>query len=140
EDAKDLGARMLKGNFTLIDLYEQMVAMKKMGPLNKIVEMIPGFSQIKMPKDMLKVQEGKLDKWKIAMDSMTKTELEDPMILDSGRIDRIAKGSGLNPFNIRELIKQYRQGKKMMKMMKGSGDMNKMMKKMKGKMPKGFGM
>ena len=131
EDAKDLGARMLKGNFTLIDLYEQMVAMKKMGPLNKIVEMIPGFSQIKMPKDMLKVQEGKLDKWKIAMDSMTKTELEDPMILDSGRIDRIAKGSGLNPFNIRELIKQYRQGKKMMKMMKG-GNMDKMMKKMGG--------
>ena len=131
EDAKDLGARMLKGNFTLIDLYEQMVAMKKMGPLNKIVEMIPGFSQIKMPKDMLKVQEGKLDKWKIAMDSMTKTELEDPMILDSGRIDRIAKGSGLNPSDIRELIKQYRQGKKMMKMMKG-GNMDKMMKKMGG--------
>jgi len=45
--------------FNLNDLYEQMMVMKKMGPLNKIMEMIPGFSQLKMPKEMLEVQEGK---------------------------------------------------------------------------------
>ncbi|MCK5283220.1 MAG: signal recognition particle protein [Nanoarchaeota archaeon] len=140
EDAEDLGKRFLKGDFNLLDLYEQMQAMKKMGPLNKIVEMIPGFGQLKLPKEALKTQEGKLEKWKFAMQSMTKEELEEPETMDASRIDRITKGSGLSARDIRELIKQYRQSKKMMKMMKGSGDMNKMMKKMKGKMPKGFGM
>jgi len=140
EDAEDLGKKLLKGEFNLIDLYEQMVAMKKMGPMSKIMEMIPGFSQIKMPKEALEVQEGKLEKWKHAMDSMTKEELEDPEIIDSGRIDRIAKGAGLSAKDIRELVKQYRQGKKMVKMLKGKGDMDKLMRKMGGKLPKGFGM
>jgi signal recognition particle subunit SRP54 len=140
EDAEDLGKRFLKGDFSLIDLYEQMQAMKKMGPLNKVVEMIPGFGQLKLPKEALKTQEGKLDKWKVAMQSMTKEELEEPEIINADRIERISKGSGLGAKDIRELIKQYRQSKKMIKMMKGSGDMNKMMKKFKGKMPKGMGM
>ncbi|MBW2988800.1 signal recognition particle protein Srp54 [Candidatus Woesearchaeota archaeon] len=142
EDAKDLGKRMLKGDFTLIDLYEQMEAMSKMGPLSKVVEMIPGFGQLKMPKDMLRVQEGKLKRWKHAMQSMTKEELERPDdILDSKRIERISKGSGIPAGTVRELIKQYRQSKKLVKMMKGGkGDINSMMKKLQGRMPKGFGM
>src|SRR3989344_1885948 len=61
EDAEDLGKRFLKGDFNLLDLYEQMSAMKKMGSLQKIVEMIPGFSSLHLPKEMLEVQEGKLD-------------------------------------------------------------------------------
>jgi signal recognition particle subunit SRP54 len=69
------------------------------------------------------------------MDSMTKEELEEPEVLDAQRIDRIASGSGLKIQEIRELLKQYRQSKKMMKMMKGEGDINKMMKKMKGRVP-----
>ena len=71
---------------------------------------------------------------------MTKAELEDPEILDSKRIERISRGSGISAATVRELLKQYRQSKKMIKMMKGSGDINKMMKKFQGKMPKGFGM
>ena len=134
EEAEDLSKRLLKGDFNLIDLYEQMKAMKQMGPLNKIMEMIPGLSQIKMPKEMLQVQEGKLEKWKHAMDSMTKEELEDPEIITSSRIERIAKGSGVSTKDVRELLKQYRMGKKMVKMMKGKG-MEKMMKKFQGKMP-----
>ena len=140
EDAEDLGKRFLKGDFSLLDLYEQMTAMKKMGPLTKVVDMIPGFGQLKLPKDMLKTQEGKLEKWKVVMQSMTKEELEEPETIDAERIDRISKGAGLGVSNVRELIKQYRQSKKMIKMMKGSGDMNKMMKKMKGRMPPGLGM
>src|SRR3989338_5020752 len=57
EEAEDLGKRLLKGDFTLIDLYEQMEAMSQMGPLSKVVEMIPGFGQLKMPKEVLQVQE-----------------------------------------------------------------------------------
>ena len=74
------------------------------------------------------------------MQSMNQQELEDPELINADRIDRIAKGSGTKPSEVRELIKQYRQSKKMMKMMKGSGDVNKMMQKFKGKVPKGFGM
>jgi signal recognition particle subunit SRP54 len=141
EEAEDLGKRLLKGDFTLIDLYEQMEAMSKMGPLSKLVDMIPGFGQLKMPKEMLQVQEGKLKKWKIAMQSMTKEELEEPdKTLDAKRIERISKGSGISTSTIRELVKQYRQTKKLMKMMKGKGDINKLMKKFQGKLPKGFGM
>ena len=135
EDAEELGKRFMKGDFSLLDLYDQMQAMKKMGPLSKIAEMIPGMGQLKLPKDMLESQEGKLEKWKIAMQSMTEQELEEPDSIDSSRIERIAKGSGVSIKEIRELLKQYHQGKKMMKMMKGSGDINKMMKKMKGKLP-----
>jgi len=139
EDAEDLGKRFLKGEFNLIDLYEQMSAMKKMGSLKKLVEMIPGFSSLQLPKEMLDVQEGKLEKWKYAMNSMTKEELENPDLLGSERIDRIAAGSGVRVAEVRELIKQHRQSKKLMKMFKGEQDLNKMMKKMKGKMPKGLG-
>ena len=139
EDAEDLGKKFLKGEFNLIDLYEQMAAMKKMGSLKKIVEMIPGFSSLQLPKEMLDVQEGKLDKWKIAMQSMSKEELEDPEIITSERIDRISKGSGTATSVIRELIKQYRQSKKVVKMFKGSkGDMSKMMKKLGGNLPGNF--
>ena len=117
-------------------MYEQMEAMSKMGPLSSIVEMIPGFSQLKMPKEMLQVQEGKLKKWKIAMSSMTKEELEEPDLIDSSRLDRISKGSAVPASEIRELIKQHRQSKKMVKMFKGNkGDMGKMMKKFGGKFP-----
>ena len=138
EDAEDLGKRFLKGEFNLIDLYEQMEAMSKMGPLSTIVEMIPGFSQLKLPKEMLQVQEGKLKKWKVAMNSFTKGELEDPEIVDSGRIERISRGSGIPAQEIRELIKQYKQSKKMVKMFKGNkGDMSKLMKKFGGKLPMG---
>ena len=139
EDAEDLGKKFLKGEFNLIDLYEQMSAMKKMGSLKKIVEMVPGFSSLQLPKEMLDVQEEKLEKWKIAMQSMTKEELENPDEITSERIDRISKGSGIPTSTIRELIKQYRQSKKIVKMFKGNqGDMSKMMKKFGGKFPANF--
>ncbi len=134
EETADLGRKFLKGEFNLLDLYDQMQAMRKMGPLSKVMEMIPGFGQLKLPKELIEVQEGKLKKWKFAMDSMTKEELENPELMDSKRIDRIARGSGINPSEIRELIKQYKQSRKVMKMFKGGDmkDVQKMMKKMQG--------
>ncbi len=140
EEAEDMGKKMLKGDFNFLDLYEQMQAMSKMGSLSKIVEMIPGLGGAKIPKEMLEGQEGKLKKWKIIMQSCNKKELEDPEIIARERIDRIAKGSGTSVQEVRELLKQYKQSKKMMKMMGGTEDPEKMMKKLKGKMPKGFGM
>lgn len=135
EKAEDMKEKFLKGDFNLVDLYEQMNSMKKMGSLGKIMEMIPGMGQLKLPKELLQTQEGKLEKWKLAMDSCTKEELENPEVITSDRIDRIAAGSGVPIGVVRELLKQHRQSKKMMKMFKGEQDLNKMMKKMKGRMP-----
>lgn len=140
EEAQDLGKKFLSGKFNLVDLYEQMEAMNKMGSLGKIMEMVPGMGQLKLPKDMLQVQEGKLKKWRFIMDSCTKEELEEPDKITSSRIDRIAKGSGTSPGQIRELLKQYKQSKKMVKMMGGAGASEKSMEKMMKKMQKGGGM
>ena len=140
DDAKDMQDKFLKGEFNLVDLYQQMKALKSMGSFGKLMEMIPGMSSMKLPKEALQVQEEKLKKWKFAMDSMTKAELEDPDIIGADRMDRIAAGSGLSISEIRELLKQYRQSKKMMKMFKGEQDMGKLMKKMGGKLPKSMGM
>jgi len=131
DEAKDLGAKFLKGDFSLIDLYQQMQAMKKMGPLSKVMELIPGMGQLQLPKDMVNVQEEKLEKWKFAMDSMTREELEDPDEITIDHVERISKGSGIDPTEVRGLLKQYKQSKKLMKMFKGK-DPDKMMKKMGG--------
>lgn len=140
EDAKDMGKKFLKGEFNLIDLYEQMESMKKMGSMKKLMEMIPGMGQLKMPKEALDVQQDKLEKWKYIMNSCTKGELEDPETIDNSRAERISKGSGTTVKEVRELVKQYRMSKKMMKMFKGKDmdkmqdmDMSKMMRKFGGK-------
>ncbi|MAF34540.1 signal recognition particle protein [Candidatus Woesearchaeota archaeon] len=131
EDAKDMEKRLLKGEFNLLDLYNQMEAMNKMGTLGNLVEMIPGMGQLKLPKDAINVQEGKLVQWKRAMDSMTKKELEEPDVIDSNRVKRIATGSGVKQDDIRGLIKQYKQSKKMVKLLKGDVNPEKLLKKLK---------
>lgn len=135
EEAQDMSKKLLKGDFNLVDLYEQMRAMKKMGPLTKVIDMIPGLGSANIPKEMLKDREHELEKWKPLLGSMTKEELENPEIITGSRVERISKGAGLPASDLRSMLKQYRQSKKMMKMLKpGSSekDMQKMMQKMKG--------
>ena len=132
----------MKGKFTLVDLYTQLEAMKKMGPLSKVLEMIPGMSSMNLPKDMVSVQESKLKRWKILMDSMTREELEDPDVISTSRIERIAHGAGSTVQEVRELLKQYKQSKKLVKMLKGGNQkqLQQMMKKMGGQLPSDFRM
>jgi len=134
DKVEDLGKKFLKGEFNFLDLYEQMSAMSKMGPLSKVVEMIPGVSGLKLPKEMIEGQEDKMKKWKFILQSCTKEEMEDPDIITSSRVDRIAKGSGLASSEVRDLLKQYRKSKKLMKQIKGK-DPLKLMSKFKGKIP-----
>ncbi|MBI2672232.1 signal recognition particle protein [Candidatus Woesearchaeota archaeon] len=138
EKTKTLTKNIMEGRFDLIDLYEQMNSMSKLGPLSKIIEMIPGFGNLNIPKEALSGQEEKLGLWKNLMNSMTKEELENPDIIDGSRSQRIATGSGTKISDVRELLKQYKQSKKIIKMMSGSQDPSKLMKKFKGKLPKGF--
>lgn len=143
EDAEAMGARMLSGEFNLVDLYEQMQAMRKMGPLSKVLGMLPGMGNANIPKDMIEVQDEKLKKWKYIMDSMTRRELEEPEeTLNPARVARVAQGSGQPETEVRALIKQYKQSKKMVRMMKGVGsekDMQRAMQKMQAKMGKKMG-
>lgn len=108
--------QLLKGNFNLRIFYEQLKATRKMGPLNKVAEML-GLS-VKMPKELLEQGQEKMDEFKVIIDSMTEQERVEPDVLNRNRIERIAKGAGAKTESVRELIKQYKQMKKMFKKFK----------------------
>jgi signal recognition particle subunit SRP54 len=114
---KDVYA-LLSGKFSLADMYQQFEAMRSMGPLQKVLSMIPGFSY-QLPQDQLDVAEERLDRWKYIIESMTPEEREDPKILNASRIRRIARGSGTEEREVRELIKQYNAMRKMLRQLKG---------------------
>ena len=133
---KEMEKRLLSGKFNLLDFKMQLDSMSKMGSLSKMLNLIPGMGMSSIPKEMLNVQEDKLKKFKIIMSSMTQEELENPDLIKSERIERIAKGSGTETSEVRELLKQYNQIKKVMKKLKGK-DMSKLAKKFGGgKLPK----
>ena len=119
---------ILRGRFTLDDMFAQMEAMKSMGPLKNILKMIPGMGY-KLPKDTLEDAEYKLKKWRYIIQSMTKEEKLDPKILKSSRIKRISKGSGTTERDVKDLIKQYTSMKKLMKSI-GKRRLPPMLKKM----------
>jgi len=135
ETAEKLGKKILKGDISLTDLYQQMEALKKMGPLSQIMNMIPGMGAANIPKELLNVQEEKMKVWKFVMDSMTPQEKDSPDIISARRIERIAKGAGRPEQDVRDLLKQYAQMKKVMKMMGNPKQMQKMMKMFGGKLP-----
>ncbi|ASJ02270.1 signal recognition particle [Thermococcus profundus] len=106
--------KFLKGKFNLKDMYAQLEAMQKMGPLKQILQMIPGLGY-SLPDDAVKVGEEKLRRYRIIMDSMTEEELENPDLINYSRIKRIARGSGTSTKEVRELLAQYNQMRKMFK-------------------------
>lgn len=110
---------MMSGHFTLQDMYDQFEAMAKMGPLQKILGMLPGFSY-QLPKDEMDKAEGRLDRFKVIIRSMTPEEKDDPKLLNQSRIRRVARGSGTTEADVKELLKQFDQMKKMLKSMKGN--------------------
>ena len=107
---------ILEGKFTLKDLYNQMNALKRMGPLKKLWKMLPG--GVEIPEDQIEIIEKKLGAWRVIIQSMTKEEIEDPKIIDSSRIKRIARGSGRTEKEVKELINQYFNMKRMIKTLK----------------------
>jgi signal recognition particle subunit SRP54 len=129
EKAKDAGVneesarKMIEGKFTMDDFQEQLRTMQGMGSLNKMMDMIPGFSSggmaKKLPQGFMENQEERMRKWRFAIQSMTREEREDPEMISSSRVRRIAAGSGLKTEDVTSLLKNYRQIKKVMKMTKG---------------------
>jgi signal recognition particle subunit SRP54 len=104
----------LSGKFTLTDMYEQFESMKKVGPLRHLLKMIPGMSY-NIPEEQMNMAEDALKRWRVIIQSMTPKEREKPKILSSSRIRRVARGSGTSEKEVKELIKQYNNMRKMMK-------------------------
>lgn len=135
---------LLMQEFNLEIFYKQLEASRKMGPLNKVAEMMGIKTQL--PKEVLEMTEEKLDKFKVIMDSMAPKEKQNPDVLNKSRIVRIAKGSGTTEKDVRELLKQYKQMQKVFKKFRKLDErkFERMAKKGKGldlaSMMKGFGM
>jgi len=107
---------MLEGRFNLKDMYDQLEAVRKMGPLKKVLGMLPG--AYNLPDDAMENAEEKMDAWRVMIQSMTKDEVEEPKMIDSSRARRIARGSGRTEKEVKELVNQYTMMKKMMKSLK----------------------
>ncbi len=124
--------KMLEGDFTLQDFYEQMDQMSSMGGFDKILDKLP-FGD-KLPDNVMDMQERQLKKYRHIMDSMTDEEMADPKLINSSRAERISKGSGTEKKDVRQMIKQYRQAKNMMDKFSGKnmrrGNMKKMMQQL----------
>ena len=101
----------LSGKFTLTDMYEQFEAMHSMGPINRILKMLPGFGY-EIPEEMMNLAEEQMKKWKVIIQSMTPEERENPKIIKSSRVRRIARGSGTSERDVKTLIQQYNRLKK----------------------------
>jgi signal recognition particle subunit SRP54 len=105
---------MMSGKFTLKDMYSQFEMMNKMGPMQQVMNMLPGMGG-KLPKNASQVTEEKLAKYKIIMDSMTDYELTHPEVLKQSRVKRISRGSGVRNEDVKELMKYYNMTKKAIK-------------------------
>ena len=105
---------ILSGKFTLTDMYEQFEAVKGMGTFKRLLKMIPGVSY-DVPEDMLEMAEDRLEKWRVIIQSMTPKEKENPKTLNASRVRRVARGSGTNEKQVKDLLKQYSIMRRMMK-------------------------
>jgi len=131
QQAEEAAARLLEGRFTLDDFLEQMQQLKKMGPLSGLVGMIPG-----MPKELknAQIEDSQIARVEAIIRSMTPGERADVDLIDGSRRARIARGSGTDPGEVAQLVKQFKEMQKLMKRMPGiSGTKKALGKGKKGK-------
>ena len=119
KDAENLVKKMTKGNFDLEDFLKQLKQIKKLGPLENLVKLLPGAK--KMGLNNVKIDPKKMAHTEAIVLSMTKEERQNPSILKASRKQRIAKGSGTTVTEVNQLLNQFEEMKKMMKMM-GNGN------------------
>ena len=116
EKAKELEQKMRTATFTLDDFLEQLGQVRKLGPLDEILKMLPGANKIKGLNN-IQIDEKQISRVEAIIRSMTKEEKMHPEIINGSRKKRIAKGSGTSVQEVNRLLKQFDEMKKMMKMM-----------------------
>lgn len=115
--AVELEKKMRDMSFTFDDFLDQMESLKKMGPLQDVLGMVPGMNSKAMKS--IKVDEKQMARIEAIIKSMTAGERVNPDIIDGSRKNRIAKGSGTSPAEVQKLLKQFKDTKKMMKKVNG---------------------
>lgn len=115
EEALRLQNKIMKNEFTLQDFLDQLQKIRRMGPLGKVMGMIPGMSKLQMQADFDDDDiEKRIKKVEAIINSMTPKERQQPRILKASRKRRIASGSGVEVRDVNELLKQFRQMSKLM--------------------------
>jgi signal recognition particle subunit SRP54 len=120
--AEEMQRKLIDNEFTLEDFRDQLRQIRKLGPLESILGMMPNLGPLKNLKDV-KVDENEITRVVAIIDSMTARERANHMIINGTRRRRIAKGSGTSVQEVNSLLKQYAQARKMMKSMTGVGGM-----------------
>jgi len=115
DQAAILEKKLRKQQFTLEDYLVQLKQIKKMGPIENVLEMIPGFSRMKMKN--IKVDDKEFTRAEVIIQSMTREERRNPSLINGSRRKRIAKGSGTQSSDVNRLLNQYWQLVKMSKQM-----------------------
>jgi signal recognition particle subunit SRP54 len=112
EAAEEAAKHLLGGRFTLRDMRTQLESLGQMGPVSKLVSMLPSFGGNKLDDQKLDETQQRLRRFRAILDSMTPSELDDAQIIKADRIHRIARGSGQRPPEVRALLKQYETTRK----------------------------
>lgn len=110
--------RISSGKMNMDDFFYQLEEVTKVGSLQGLLDSMPGLSGM-VKGDQVNQMEGRVSKWRYIIQSMTKEEKADPDLLNSSRIKRISRGSGWPEGEVKELIKNYKNSKNMMKASKG---------------------
>jgi len=119
DEAAHMAEKMLgPGELTLEDFLDQMMMIRRMGPIGNLLGMLPGMGQIK--DQISQVDDKDLDRIAAIIRSMTPTERQDPKILNGSRRLRIARGSGVTVTDVNQLVDRFFEARKMMKQMAGS--------------------
>ncbi len=134
DEAEKTAVRIMEGQFTLDDFLEQMQQLKKMGPLQNLVDMMPNLPQ---GVDSTDIDDKNLVRLEAIIQSMTADERANPVIIDGSRRGRIAKGSGTSAQEVSQLLKQFKEIKKMMKGPKKSNKKQRNKKKSGGRKKQG---
>ena len=135
KQAQDLERKIRESTFDLEDFLQQMQAVKKMGPMSQVLEMIPGFSSMKSKIGEDNLDGSHLSKAEAIIYSMTLSERQRPEQIGGSRRRRIARGSGTSPQDVNQLLNQFKQIKKLMKEMsspRGQKRLMSMMSQQKG--------
>ncbi len=115
EAAAEMERKLRRAQFTLSDFLEQLRAVRQMGPLDQVLDMIPGFSKVKSAG--LTVDEKQLGRIQAMIQSMTPQERETPSVIDGSRRRRIARGSGVTVQEVNRLLKQFEEARRLMRHM-----------------------
>jgi signal recognition particle subunit SRP54 len=118
EESERLARRLVRDQFTLEDLRDQLRQLRKLGPLSQVMEMMPKVGPFKGLQGA-QVDESELRRVEAIIGSMTREERRRPQLLDGSRKKRIAKGSGTRVQDVNRVLKQYRATRKLLKGMKG---------------------